>query len=170
VARISREKGILEALLFLRAAQLNGRVEVDFYGAKQNPAYLKECEDVAATMPDFKIAFHGEITPNELPAKLDQAHFFYMPTLGENYGHAIVEALTHCTPVIISDRTPWRNLARLNAGWDLPLNAEAFGPVLQHCLQMENDEYKMWCDKAYDHGCAEAKSPETLAAAYALFD
>lgn len=44
-----------------------------------------------------------------------------MPTFNENYGHAIVESFVAGLPVVISDRTPWRNLEKINAGWDIPL-------------------------------------------------
>jgi glycosyltransferase involved in cell wall biosynthesis len=33
---------------------------------------------------------------------------FAFPTLGENFGHVIFESLRVGTPVLLSDRTPWR--------------------------------------------------------------
>ena len=47
---------------------------------------------------------------------------FFFPTLGENYGHVIYEALDSGCPVLISDQTPWRGLSEVGAGWDLPLD------------------------------------------------
>jgi len=44
-----------------------------------------------------------------------------MPSQGENFGHTMVEALAAGLPLLISDRTPWKELERQNAGWDLPL-------------------------------------------------
>ena len=42
-------------------------------------------------------------------------------TQGENHGYVIQEALLSGCPVLISDRTPWRGLAALGVGADLPL-------------------------------------------------
>ena len=47
---------------------------------------------------------------------------FLFPTYSENYGHVIVESLLAGCPVIMSDRTPWRDLAKEHAGWDLDLS------------------------------------------------
>jgi glycosyltransferase involved in cell wall biosynthesis len=170
VARISPEKGIFEALDFLRVARLKGKVSIKFYGAKTNRTYLHMCEAVAETIPDVSVTFCGEVDPSALPGILAENHFMFMPTLGENYGHAIVEALVNATPVIISDRTPWRELQEHRAGWDLPLKAEAFAPVLKECLEMDHEAYIQLSNGAYTFGTASANDPETIQAAYALFE
>lgn len=170
VARISREKGIKEAVQFLLDANLEGHIELDFYGTQQNEVYLEECKELAAKVSGVKIEFKGEVMPHQIPALLGQYHFFYMPTLGENFGHAIAEALTHSTPVIISNRTPWKNLVAHKAGWDLPLESSAFVEALKHCLSMPQSEYQAWTEGAFEYGCKEAKDPETLAATYAVFE
>ncbi len=46
---------------------------------------------------------------------------FLLPTAGENFGHAIFEALSSGVPALISDQTPWRGLAEAKAGFDLAL-------------------------------------------------
>ncbi|EQD61081.1 group 1 glycosyl transferase, partial [mine drainage metagenome] len=57
---------------------------------------------------------------------------FFLPTLGENFGHVIMEAMAAGTPVLISDRTPWHGLADLGVGHDLPLaNEDAFVAALE---------------------------------------
>ena len=79
-------------------------------------------------------------------------NFFILPTLGENFGHAIYEALGTGTPVIISNTTPWKNLEERKAGWDISLNnQEKFIEVLNRCYEMDNDEYKKWSEGAYNY-------------------
>jgi glycosyltransferase involved in cell wall biosynthesis len=52
---------------------------------------------------------------------LSQHDLFFLPTLGENYGHVIVEALQAGLPILISDQTPWRDLKDRGIGLDLAL-------------------------------------------------
>ena len=50
-----------------------------------------------------------------------QIDLFLLPTRGENFGHAIFDALEVGLPVLISDQTPWRELEQIGAGWSLSL-------------------------------------------------
>lgn len=45
--------------------------------------------------------------PLPVPALMREHDLFFFPTLGENYGHVIIESLSAGTPVLISDQTPW---------------------------------------------------------------
>src|SRR5690606_22656373 len=76
---------------------------------------------------------------------------FLFPTLGENFGHVILEALTAGCPVLISDRTPWRNLKQMEVGWDIPLEQPAlFERALAECVEMG--------DAAHRHMSVRAES------------
>ncbi|MCB8933280.1 MAG: glycosyltransferase, partial [Chthonomonadaceae bacterium] len=67
---------------------------------------------------------------------------FFMPTHGENFGHAIWEALAAGLPVVISDKTAWRGLEAAGAGWDLPLSDEAaFTRVVQGLVEMGSEAH-----------------------------
>jgi glycosyltransferase involved in cell wall biosynthesis len=121
-------------------------------------------------LANVNIEFPCEIAPIDIPEALHSAHFFYLTTWGENFGHAIAEALQHGKPVIISNRTPWRNLEEHQAGWDLPLEASSFAPVLQQCLKMEQQEYDALSIAAKQYGRAHAQDPQHLADNYRLFE
>ena len=69
------------------------------------------------------VHYEGAITPSQIPAMFKEQDLFLFPTLGENFGHVIVESLLSGCPVLISDRTPWRNLQVDKVGWDLPLES-----------------------------------------------
>jgi glycosyltransferase involved in cell wall biosynthesis len=169
IARISAEKGIREALQFLKSSGLHSGVECVFYGTQQDQAYLNECKELASQIAGADISFPGEIVPEEIPTALEHAHFFYMATWGENFGHAIAEALQHGKPVIVSDRTPWRNLTIEHAGWDLPLDAQPFSDVLRLCHSMPQEEYGVWSKAARAFGSAHANDSKHLQTYYSLF-
>ncbi len=169
IARISAEKGIKEALEYLKAAELKGTIRCDFFGTIQNPEFLSDCQRLADSIEGVQIAFHGEIPPSEIPAKLSSYHFFYLPTWGENFGHAIAESLNSGTPVIISNKTPWLQLQSKNAGWDLPLESTAFVPVLQQCVAMTDKEYQMKSESAYQLAQQISQDKKIIEAQYALF-
>ena len=170
LARISPEKGILEALQFLEHAQLRAEVVCQVHGVHQNTAYLEECRALCARMSGVRAIIGNEVEPGEVPELRSRYHFLYLPTRGENYGYAIVEALANATPVIISDRTPWRNLAAQAAGWDLPLEPEAFARVLRHCVAMDQAEYARLCAGAFALGQRIAADPAAIRASAAIFD
>ncbi len=48
---------------------------------------------------------------------------FFLPTLGENFGHVIYEALSAGLPVLLSDQTPWGQVNAQGAGWCFPLDS-----------------------------------------------
>ena len=65
---------------------------------------------------------------------------FLFPTMGENYGHVIFEALSvGCIP-IISDRTPWEEIQQKSAGFTLPLGEmKVFGQKIDEIIAMPQE-------------------------------
>lgn len=120
VARVARNKNLL--FLLERLASLSGDVLLSFYGPVEDADYWGECLRAAKLLPaGVRFEPVGPVSPDAVPAAMARSHVFCLPTEGENFGHAIWEGLAAGRPVVISDRTPWRNLAASNAGWDLSL-------------------------------------------------
>lgn len=169
VARLSPEKNILGGIGYI--AKLEGVKKVNWviYGTMNEDSYVTSCRRAAKQIPFLNLNIAGEIAPVHIPSVLSAHHFFYLPTLGENYGHAIAEALICGTPVIISDKTPWQDLSEFHAGWSLPLNGSEFTRTLQFCAAMDNDEYGQWQVSAQKRGMRIADDPETVNANLKLF-
>ncbi len=120
VARIAVEKNTLFAIECLK--QVQGRVTFDLYGPIYDEAYWAKCRAAIAELPPgITVTHKGPVPPEEVPELFAHYHALFMPSQGENFGHTMVEALATGLPLVISDRTPWRGLCELNAGWDLPL-------------------------------------------------
>lgn len=123
-ARISPVKNILAAIRM--AGQLKGEVQLDLWGPLEDKSYWDICQRaIAKSPPNINISYRGEMEHAKLRVQLLEYHVMLLPTLGENFGHSIIEALDAGLPVVISDRTPWRNLAKAGVGADLPLSDEA---------------------------------------------
>lgn len=56
----------------------------------------------------------------QLPAPYAVASLFVLPSHTENFGLAIAEALAHGVPTLVTDTTPWQQLAVHDAGWCVP--------------------------------------------------
>lgn len=126
LSRIDRKKQLDFALDVLAGAEVP--VAFDIFGPATDPDYWRACEARIVSMPDHvQVTYRGAIAPADVLPALAAQDLFFLPTLGENFGHAIADSLLAGTPVLISDQTPWRGLAAAHAGWDLPLgDAESF--------------------------------------------
>lgn len=167
VARVSPEKNLLQGIEWL--AKLNGTVTWNVYGTLQDPDYLALCTNAAKHHSNLQVVFHGDIAPHDIPEKAASHHFMFLPTLGENYGHSIAEAIGSGIPVIVSDQTPWRNLQRENLGFDVPLAEADFVPVLLRCLEMDNDLYTELCLGTETNGPLRVRDEAAVEANRTLF-
>lgn len=138
VGRVSRMKNLLGALEILKLHP--GPATYDIYGPIEDHAYFARCQEAVADLPpNVRVTFHGPIAHEHIASLMSRYDLLFNPTLGENFGHVIVEALAAGLPVLISDRTPWRGLEEQNAGWDLPLeDPAAFNRVLAACAEMDD--------------------------------
>jgi len=152
LSRISRKKNLCSALGML--ANLKGKVQFDIYGPLEDLNYWTECNRIINFLPNnIKVQYMGAINHNRVSTIIEKYDLFFLPTLGENFGHVILEALVAGCPVLISDQTPWRNLEEEGIGWDLPLNCtEKFQEVLQKCIDMNEQEYRILSERAHKFG------------------
>jgi glycosyltransferase involved in cell wall biosynthesis len=142
VSRIAPMKNLAHAIRLL--ARVRGEIRLEVYGPKEDAAYWAECEQAIAALPDSAtVAYHGPVSPDDVPCAISSGHAFLLPTRGENFGHAIAEAFAATRPSLVSDRTPWRGLEAAGAGWDIPLEDEQ---TWVHALQTVVD----WDQTAFD--------------------
>ena len=162
VARVARNKNV--HFLLERLLPLTGNVVVSFFGPIEDEVYWRECQRAAALLPQgMRLEASGPVAPHEVAAALGQAHLFCLPTEGENFGHAIWEALAAGRPVLISDRTPWRGLAAQGCGWDYPLDRpQAWTERLAALIAMDHEAWQRHAKAARSY--AESYSRESDAA------
>jgi glycosyltransferase involved in cell wall biosynthesis len=149
VGRIHPVKN-LDYLLDLLSA-VEGRVSLTVIGSEEDKSYSIHCKQLVNKLPgNIQVHFTGEIPNNDLPEYMRQHHIFALPTRGENFGHAIFEALSAGKPVLISDQTPWRHLQMEKAGWDIDLkDKKQFLKALQQAIDLEQHQYNEWSKGAW---------------------
>jgi glycosyltransferase involved in cell wall biosynthesis len=161
LSRISPMKNLLT--LIRAAGRLRGNVHLDIWGPISDPKYWQQCQQELALLPNNVLAtYHGECAHESVADVLGQADVFALPTLGENYGHVIYEALSAGCPVILSDKTPWRNLAEAGVGFDVSLaNIDGFVRSMQAMLDMNANEYGAYAERcrnfAVRHSCSKVE-------------
>jgi glycosyltransferase involved in cell wall biosynthesis len=120
ISRISPKKNLLFALRMLQSVL--GDISFDIYGPIEDARYWNRCEKAIGTLPpNVRVKYMGMVEHEKVGEVFAEHDLFLFPTLGENYGHVICEALSAGCPVLISDQTPWRHLQEEGAGWDIPL-------------------------------------------------
>jgi glycosyltransferase involved in cell wall biosynthesis len=152
ISRINPKKNLKKAIEFLK--NVKGKVEFNIYGPLENKKYWLECLESIKSLPsDIKVEYKGVVPHDKVIEIFKEHHIFLFPTLGENFGHVISEALIGGCPIIISDQTPWRELEKYNVGWDIKLTDEdGFIKALQYCVDLDNEEYKVMSRTAYEFG------------------
>ena len=162
LSRISRMKNLDGALEMLKG--LKGTVEFNIYGPMEDKVYWAECQKTISSLPEnIEVRYCGSVAHDKVGAVMREHDIFFLPTLGENFGHVILEAFCAGCPVLISDHTPWRGLEEKGVGWDLPLDRiEMFRNVLQKCVDMDQTEHVKLLRRAREYGLQVTQNNEVV--------
>lgn len=174
LSRISKIKNLDGALRVLSKTELKGDVFFDIYGPIEDKEYWAECQSLIEKINDEKrnvyINYLGPVAKQDINQTLSKYHLFFLPTKGESFGYAILESFSSACPVLISNRTPWRNLKEKGLGWDLELNdLKAFGDVINNVLSMDEKTYRPWSIKSEEFAMELSKNRELVEMSRKLF-
>jgi glycosyltransferase involved in cell wall biosynthesis len=113
------------ALTICAMAGMKKESSLEVIGKADSEAYLRQCQEAQSRLPHpSRVTLAGSLPHEQLMARLPQYDGFVLPTMGENYGHAIVEALGSGVPVILSPHTPWNSVEEFGAGFIVPDDSE----------------------------------------------
>lgn len=170
LSRITPKKNLKKAINFL--SKIKGNVIFDIYGPIEDKFYWNECKnEINKLGSNIEVNYRGSIQHNEINNMFNKYHIFLFPTLGENFGHVISEALIGGCPVILSDQTPWRKLEEKNVGWDIPLEDEnKFIDIIQKCIDMNKEEYLNLSMDAFNYGKIQSNCKEDIEATKQLLN
>ncbi len=110
ISRIHPKKNLKDVII--AAQHVTGAMQLDIYGPVEDKQYWKECcEEIEKVPRNVKISYCGPLNMEDAKKTYCNYHAFTFPTLTENYGHVIVEAMLAGCPVILSrGTTPWDDL------------------------------------------------------------
>ena len=143
IGRICRQKNLIFILETLRQIEFN--IVLNIYGDIEDRVYFKSCVEFLRQLPNqIQVNFCGQLSRNNLLAEVANNDLMFLPTLGENHGHAILEALALGCPVLISNLCPWIDVTAKGAGWSYDLNdRKNFAAALRTAYHSGPDWAKM---------------------------
>jgi glycosyltransferase involved in cell wall biosynthesis len=156
----------------LRALRgVKGEIEVDIVGPVEDETYWKACQRERDQLGEnVTVRVCGPADHASVRKRFQGSDLFLFPTLGENFGHVIAEALGSGCPVLLSDRTPWRELEKAGVGWDVPLETpEVFRELIQRCVDMDEEEHRAMRDAAFAYARKRLEDPAAIEANRRLF-
>lgn len=149
LSRISKKKNLSYAAQIL--AGVKGNITFDIYGNMEDDAYYQECYEQLTKLPaNVSWSYKGEADAEQVISVFGSYDVFLFPTLAENFGHVILEAMSAgCIP-IISDKTPWTNEKMEFTGHVVSLDEiEEFRDILQKYVDMEKEEIQKKARKTF---------------------
>jgi len=153
LSRVEPKKNLLFALEVL--ARVRVPTTLDIVGPIGDAAYGERCQAAIRALPGCAQArYLGAVPPEQVVQTLASYELFLFPTLAENNGYVIHEALlAGCSP-LISDQTPWRGLQQMGIGAELPLDADEFAQAMTDFARLTPAERLSQRERAQAHGQA----------------
>lgn len=151
LSRICPKKNLEQAIKIV--SHLNGDIQFDIYGTKEDLDYWEKCEKILESMPEnIRWNYYGAVPADQVVNKYLEYDIFLFPTKGENFGHVIYESLMGgCIP-LISDRTPWNNLEEQECGEAYSLdNMDEYVAAVQKYVDYDSEKMKERSDNAMNY-------------------
>jgi len=169
IARISIEKGTLVLIKTLK--HLDQPLNLDLYGPVYDANYWDICQVEISQLPEhIKVTYKGFLASEKILETMSHYDFFVLLSEGENFGHAILEAMSVGLPVLISNKTPWRHLESKAIGWDVEIkNPIDIIRAFNKSINMSNEDYKKWSESAFNFAKEFTLNPKLLEQNKALF-
>jgi len=146
------------------------RIILDIFGPVKDLVYWKYCQELIKNLPpNVEVNYKGAIPPVQVQKTIINYHALILPSKGENFGHAIYEALSVGRLVIISHFTPWVNLGNSKCGWNVNLDTIAIKNTIEYLGSLNQADFNDYCLNANKLAHKYYLSSIDLNNAYSLF-
>lgn len=142
LGRIHPKKGLdrlLQAWALIEFRHPDWRLQI------LGPAELghdSELRALAAALKLSRVSIEQAVYGDLRLAAFQAADVFVMPTLSENFGMTVAEALAAGTPVICTKGAPWAGLEAEDCGWWIDHGAEPMAATLQVAMTLPRSVLK----------------------------
>lgn len=172
LSRISRKKNLVYVAHILQNIPVQYSINFSIYGPVENQEYWNECLiELDKVQNNVIWEYKGQVESNLVVDTFRGEHIFLFPTLGENYGHVIQEALSAGCPCILSNQTPWLDLQEYGVGKAISLdNMEDFVAEIIRYASMDNVEFQSASNKALNYVIKKSNVDEISSGYKNLFD
>ncbi len=170
LSRISEKKNLDFALKVL--SQLDIKIAFNIYGPVDNRKYWRRCQGlIESTGEEVSVSYEGAVSHDNVGKIFSNHDIFFFPTKGENYGHAIFEALSSGCPPLISDQTPWSVVAEKKGGWVIPLDKkDKYVQVIREYANLSRRNRKEWEKRAVRIAKKELKNSDAIVNTREMFE
>lgn len=136
ISRINPKKNLIFIPDILNNIKIN--INIDIYGEIADAEYYQKALSKFKKLPkNIKWNFKGILNSELSKTIFTSYHIFLFPTLGENFGYVVYDSLSCGCPVLLSkDTTPWDDLERFGAGFNL--NLKSIDPWIKHIEYFNN--------------------------------
>ena len=86
------------------------------------------------------VTYVGEADANAKAALFSNADLLVLPSLGENFGMVVAEALSFGVPVITTKCTPWQGLEKHECGWWIDIGVEPLVKALRSAMSLSDQD------------------------------
>ncbi len=136
LGRIHPKKGIdllIRAWAAIESRWPDWRLRIVGPSERQHDVELKR---LAQSLGVQRVSFEPGVFGADRDAALRAADVFVLPTLSENFGLVVGEALAQETPVICTKGAPWQGLQQNRCGWWIDHDPDVLAATLEQAASM----------------------------------
>lgn len=109
--------------------------------------HAEELRALATRLNLSEVSVEAPVYGDEKARLLASASLFVLPTLSENFGIAVAEALAAGTPVIVSKGAPWGEIESVGCGWWHEIGPEPLAAALTEAMSLSSGELSQMGDR-----------------------
>lgn len=150
LSRVHPKKGILNLLkAWAEVDPQDWRLQI---AGPDEGGHLAEVMALARKLGiDHTVEYLGELSDETKVQAYLGADLFVLPTLSENFGVVVAEALAHGLPVITTRGAPWADLETYDCGWWVDIGVKPLVNALRAAMDLSDDQIRAMGARGRDY-------------------
>ena len=140
IGRIHPIKGLDNLLLAWKNIEKDTNYELKIYGIWEDKKYIQKLHDFIKDNNLLKVEINGPIYGDKKNKLYQKSSATIFPSYTENFGNSIGESLMNETLAIVSDKTPWVSLEKLECGFICEPKVNSIQKALIRFNNLDSDQ------------------------------